>query len=270
MRTENPVLAARTLAQLSRPQLAAMSGVAVTTIYRIESGCVSPSFDTVNRILSAAGYALENNLYVVSDPGAVAAARGILDPSSGLGTFEGAAIWIGRWKAAGFVIDTGSALVPKFPPSLLARRAGLAARLASRPGLLSFRREGSWLDIARRIDATGTRWAATGGTAANRLVPSADAPWPVFYVSDPDTVAKAAGFTPKGETGPVLTLIPFDGVADVGIEVDDQGLRWVDPLQVLIDCYGGPDRLPEQAEALSVALELLRCTSAGQRERGSR
>lgn len=255
MRTENPVLAARTLAQLSRPQLAAMSGVAVTTIYRIESGCVSPSFDTVNRILSAAGYALENNLYAVSDSGAVAAARGILDPSSGLGTFEGAAIWIDRWKAAGFVIDTGTALAPKFPPSLLARRAGLAARLASRPGLLSFRREGIWLDIARRIDATGTRWAATGGTAANRLVPSADAPRPVFYVSDPDTVAKAAGFTPKGKTGPVLTLIPFDGVADVGIEIDEQGFRWADPLQVLIDCYGGPDRLPEQAEALAAMFD---------------
>lgn len=256
MRTENPVLTARTLAHLSRPQLAAMSGVAVTTIYRIESGCVSPSSETVNRILAAAGYVLENNLSSVSDPGAVAAARGILDPSSGLGAFEGAAIWIDRWKAAGFVIDTGSGLAPKSPPSLLARRAGLAARLASRPGLLSFRRrEGRWLDIARRIDATGTRWAATGGTAANRLVPSADAPWPVFYVSDPDTVAKAADFAPRGETGPVLSLIPFDGVADVGIEVDDQGLRWVDPLQVLIDCYGGSDRMPEQAEALAAMFD---------------
>ncbi|MHB1846836.1 MAG: helix-turn-helix transcriptional regulator [Deltaproteobacteria bacterium] len=240
------------LAQLTRPQLAAMAGVAPSTIGRIENGEMDPSLGTLERILSAAGFR-PASIEQVSDPAAVAAARGIIENDQRLLGYPGSATWAQRWKAAGFVTADGKVR----DPAILAFRAGMAARLAARPGICSYARSGSWLDIARRIFATGCSWAATGGAAANRLLRSADAYWPVFYVDDPAAVAAAAGFAPSfGGGQPVLSLIPFDGVADVGVEVDADGLRWTAPLQVVIDCFGGTGRMPEQAEAITELWEV--------------
>jgi len=243
----NPILTARTLAQLTRPQLAAMAGVASSTIGRIEKGEVDPSLGTLERVLQAAGFRLPT-MEQVSDPAAVAAARGVLEDGPKLLDYPGARAWVARWAAAGFITTKGSAS----DLATLAFRAGMAARLAVRPGIRSYARAGSWLDIAERISATGCRWAATGGAAANRIVRSADAYWPVFYVDDPERVAAKAGFEPSSGGGqPVLSLVPFDGVADIGIEGTPDGLRWAASLQVLIDCYGGTGRMPEQADALA-------------------
>ncbi len=235
------------LAQLTRPQLAAMAGVASSTVGRIENGEMDPSLGMLDRILCAAGFRLPD-AEQVSDPAAVAAARGILEEDQVLLAYPGASAWLQRWRAAGFLTPEGGAK----DPAILAFRAGMAARLAARPGIRSYARVGSWLDIARPIDATGQRWAATGGAAANRLLSSADAYWPVFYVDDPTFVAAAAGFGPSPGGGrPVLSLVPFDGVADIGVEIADDGLRWVAPIQVVIDCFGGTGRMPEQAEAIA-------------------
>jgi DNA-binding XRE family transcriptional regulator len=244
----------RRLSQLSRSQLAAMAGLSTTTIYRIETGQVDPTTETVDRILAAAGYRQRKEAVPVSDPAAVAAARGVIDPASGLLSAPGAKVWADRWRAAGFVTYGPDGPVTG-RPALLAWRAGIAARLAYRPGIVRLRRDGSWLDIACKIASTGQRWAATGSIAANRLAPSANAPWPVFYVEGPALVVAKAGFNTKGQVpGPSMSLIPFDGVADVGVETDEFGLNWADPLQVLVDCYGGTDRMPEQADALARSL----------------
>ena len=241
------VTTVRMLAQLTRPQLAAMAGVATSTIGRIENGEMDPSLGMLARILCAAGFRLPD-AEQVSDPAAVAAARGVLEDDRGLVAYPGASAWLQRWRAAGFLTPEGRAK----DPAVLAFRAGMAARLAARPGIRSFARIGSWPEIARRIDATGRSWAATGGVAANRLLSSADAYWPVFYVDDPTLVAEEAGFVPSSGGGrPVVSLIPFDGVADVRVEVADDGLRWVAPIQVVIDAFGGTGRMPEQAEAIA-------------------
>lgn len=243
----NQILTARRLAQLTRPQLAAMAGVASSTIGRIEKGEVDPSFGTLERILRAAGFCLPT-IEQVSDPAAVAAARGVLEDDSKLLGYPGARAWVARWTAAGFIAEKGDAS----DPAALAFRAGMAAPLAVRPGIRSYVRVGSWADIAKRISETGRRWAATGGTAANRIVRSADAYWPVFYVDDPEGVAAQTGFEPSfGGGQPVFSLIPFDGVADIGTEETPDGLVWAAPLQVLIDCYGGTGRMPEQADVLA-------------------
>jgi transcriptional regulator with XRE-family HTH domain len=247
MESGSQVKTARVLAQLSRPQLAAMAGVASSTIGRIESGEMDPSLGMLGRILCAAGFRLPD-AEQVSDPAAVAAARGILEDDRALLSYPGASAWLQRWRAAGFLTGEGKAR----DPAVLAFRAGMAARLVARPGIRSYARIGSWLEIARRIDAAGPGWAATGGAAANRLLGSADAYWPVFYVDDPSSTAAAAGFVPSSGGGkPVLSLIPFDGVADVGVEIGADGLRWAAPIQVVIDSFGGTGRMPEQAEAIA-------------------
>ena len=247
MEPGSQVTAARMLAQLTRPHLAAMAGVAPSTIGRIENGEMDPSLGMLERILRAAGFRL-SGIEQVSDPAAVAAARGVLEDDQALLSYPGASTWVQRWRAAGFLTGEGKAK----DLAVLGFRAGMAARLAVRPGICSYARMGSWLDIARRIEGTGRGWAATGGAAANRLLSSADAYWPVFYVDDTATVASEAGFVSSSGGGqPVLSLVPFDGVADVGVEVDDDGLRWAAPIQVVIDCFGGTGRMPEQAEAIA-------------------
>jgi transcriptional regulator with XRE-family HTH domain len=228
-----------------------MAGVASSTIVRIEKGEIDPSLGTLERILQAAGFRLQNPEQV-SDPAAIAAARGVLEDDSKLLGYPGAKTWVARWTAAGFITEEGDTS----NSAALAFRAGMAARLADRPGIRSYARVGAWLDIAERIRQTGCRWAATGGTAANRIVCSADAYWPVFYVDAPEAVAARAGFKPSPGGGqPVLSLVPFDGVADIGTKETPDGFRWAAPLQVLIDCYGGTGRVPEQADALAQFFE---------------
>jgi hypothetical protein len=115
------------------------------------------------------------------------------------------------------------------------------------------RRDCSFDEIARRIEQSGIAWATTGSWAANKLTHSADAPWPVFYIADVEAVVESAGFVerkPKTIQN-VMSLIPFDGVADVGVSEDESGFRWADPLQVTIDYFGGTGRMPDQADALA-------------------
>lgn len=52
------VKSARTKAKLTQRQLAARSGIPQPTIAKIESGAQSPRFDTVVRLLDAAGHVL--------------------------------------------------------------------------------------------------------------------------------------------------------------------------------------------------------------------
>jgi DNA-binding XRE family transcriptional regulator len=243
----------RFLRGLSKRQLAAMAGVSASTVMRIENGDVDPTVGTISRIFEAAGCDFRGEVLWRSDPSAVAAARSVLDPASGLGTFPGAQVWLGRWTAAGIVkVDEDGSLRARSPRDL-AEIAGLSARLARRPGIVTFRREGSWGEIVRRIEQSGVAWAATGSAAANKLTQSATATWPVFYVTDVKAVVESAGFIerePK-RIQDVMSLIPFDGVAEVGVSEDESGLRWADPLQVTIDCFGGTGRMPDQADALA-------------------
>lgn len=254
MNASGLVRTSRMLSRLTRQQLADMAGVAPSTVSRIENGEMDPSVGTLGQILAAASFRIDG-LTEMSDPAAVAAARGVIESDSRLLDYPGADIWVKRWKAAGFITPSGAAK----DLGTVASRAGLAARLSSRPGIRSYLREGSWADIARRIAAVGQRWAATGGAAANRMVCSADAYWPVFYVEDPVAAAETMRLRPSSGGGtPTLSLIPFDGVADVGVETGADTFRWVAPTQVLIDCYGGTGRMPEQADAL---IELFEATT---------
>jgi transcriptional regulator with XRE-family HTH domain len=243
----------RFLRGLSKRQLASMAGVSASTIMRIENGVVDPTMGTITRLFEAAGCDFRGEVVMRSDPSAVAAARSVLDPESGLGAYPGAQVWLDRWTAAGIVKVDGDGSLRARVPRDLAEIAGLTARLSSRPGIATFRREGSFDEIVRRIDRSGIAWAGTGSAAANRLTQSATATWPVFYVADVEAVVESARFLerePKTIQN-VMSLIPFDGVADVGVSEDESGFRWADPLQVTIDCFGGTGRMPDQADALA-------------------
>jgi transcriptional regulator with XRE-family HTH domain len=232
---------------LSARQLAALVDVAPTTVTRIESGAVSPSFDLAQEILSVLGAPI--GFTGVADIEGIAAARLALDPSLGVSVAPGVEAWRQRWARIGLV-DAAGRVVPGKEADLLFR-AGRAARLTRRPGAADFKAGPSAYDVAEAIGMAGVAYALTGDAGANLYRSSAGEAWPVLYVEDVAGAAAAAELVPKevGSFGMRITLIPFDGVSELG-RAEINGVTIVARDQVILDAYGGIDRMAEQADIL--------------------
>lgn len=232
---------------LSARQLAALVGVAPTTVTRVEAGQVSPSFDLAQEFLAVLGESL--GFTGVADTSAIAAARLALDPALDLEVTPGLRIWWQRWARLGLVDPTGRVVKGREPDLLF--RAGRAARLTRRPGAADFNAGPSALDAAGSLASAGVEYALTGDAGANRYRSSAGEAWPVLYVEDVVRASEAAGLSRKepGTFGMRITLIPFDGVSEAG-RTELGGVVVAARDQVLIDAYGGIDRMAEQADIL--------------------
>ena len=232
---------------LSARQLAALVDVAPTTVTRIESGVVSPSFDLAQEILTDLGEPI--GFTGVADVAAIAAARLALDLSIAVPVTPGVDTWRKRWARIGLVDDVGSVAPGKEADLLF--RAGRAARLTRRPGAVDFEAGPSAYDLAETFGAAGLEYALTGDAGANLYHSSAGEAWPVVYVADIDRDAEAGGLVRKaaGSFGTRITLIPFDGVSEVG-RAAINGVVVAARDQVILDAYGGIDRMAEQADIL--------------------
>jgi len=73
----------------------------------------------------------------------------------------------------------------------------------------------------------------------------------VDHVSDLDIAARQLGLEEFRAPGLAISLIPFDGMSERGSRCDGAGNSWAAPLQVLMDCYAGIDRMPDLADALA-------------------
>lgn len=237
----------RRLNGLSARQLAALVDVAPTTVTRIESGAVSPSFDLAQEILTVLGEPI--GFTGVADAAPIAAARLALDPTLDITVTTAVEAWRRRWARIGLVDAVGQ-VMPGEEAGLLFR-AGRAARLTRRLGAVDFRSGPTAYDVAEALSEAGIDYAVTGDAGANLYRSSAGETWPVLYVRDVARAAEAAGLTPKqpGSFGMRVTLIPFDGVNELGRTVIGDivvGARD----QVILDSYGGIDRMAEQADIL--------------------
>lgn len=232
---------------LSARQLAALVDVAPTTVTRIESGAVSPSFDLAQEILAVLGEPI--GFTGAADLSAIAAARLALDPKLELAVTSGVEVWWRRWARIGLVDVWGRAINGKEADVLF--RAGKAARLTRRPGAVDFKVGPTANDIAHALGAAGIEYAVTGDAGVNLYRSSAGEAWPVLYVEKVERAAQAAGLVRKspGSFGMRTTLIPFDGVSELG-RTDLGGFIVVARDQVVIDAYGGIDRMAEQADIL--------------------
>lgn len=238
---------ARTLSGLSARDLARLAEVAPSTVTRIENREIGDvSYRVVQRILDAVD--LGPDLKPLSRPSALAAARILLgDEVERPADFD---FWVDRWRKLRVVGADGQ------PTNVrdLAWRAARSASLAHRPGAVFVRRALDLADVARLFDDADLEWANTGDSAANRISLFADQTWPVFYVSDVRTALdslSAAPFLPN-EDGPAMTLIPFDGTSEAGRwrDTDQTGLVYAAPWQVVLDCFAGMQRMPDQAERI--------------------
>lgn len=244
--TMNIVLQMRTISGLSRNELAACAGVARTTVARIERGEVSPTLDTLDRLAAAAGVVLATDVRSAGDVSAIAAARQLVSPNIGLDLNERSLVWLQRWTAGG--------LAPAVTPDEIAwlcQVAGRSCRIVDRPGVRWFDAV-RWDDLAQRLVDSDLEFAISGSVAANRIVFTGTVPWALTYVGSVDKVATALGLVEKSLSDPGLkmALLPFDAVSRLGVERCDRGFFWVDRWQVVIDCFGGNSRMPDQAEIL--------------------
>lgn len=232
---------------LSARQLAALVDVAPTTVTRIESGAVNPSFDLAQEILTVLGEPI--GFTGVADVAAIAAARLALDPSLDVAVMPDVQAWRQRWARIGLVDDQGRVVPGKAADVLF--RAGRAARLTRRPGAVDFLAGPSAHDVAGALVRAGDDYALTGDAGANLYRSSAGETWPVLYAKDVAGAAATAGLARKepGSFGMRITLIPFDGVSEVG-RIEIAGVTVVSRDQVIIDSYGGIDRMPEQGDIL--------------------
>jgi transcriptional regulator with XRE-family HTH domain len=232
---------------LSARQLAVLVDVAPTTVTRIESGAVSPSFDLAQEILAVLGEPI--GFTGVADTAAIAAARLALDPSLAIAVTPAVEAWRRRWARLGLVGSSGRGINGKEADLLF--RAGRAARLTRRPGALDFKSGPSAYDVAEALDRAGVAYALTGDAGANMYRSSAGEAWPVLYAEDTVRAAGAAGLTPKEPRsfGTRITLIPFDRVSELG-RTDIGGVTVAARDQVILDAYGGIDRMAEQADIL--------------------
>ena len=232
---------------LSARQLATLVDVAPTTVTRIEAGQVSPSFDLAQEILTVLGEPI--GFTGVADTAAIAAARLALDPALDIPVTPDVQVWWQRWARIGLVDTSGRVVAGKAADLLL--RAGRAARLTRRLGAVEFRSGPTAYDVAKALGEARIDYAVTGDTGANLYRSSAGGAWPVLYVEDIARAAAAAGLTRKepGSFGMRVTLIPFDGVTELG-RTTIEGITVAARDQVILDAYGGIDRMAEQADIL--------------------
>lgn len=238
---------ARVSSELNSKEVALLAGVSASTVTRIERGEMRPTVEMVERLMEAAGYSLDLAVTPKSDPSAIAAARSVLGSDTTLASFGTAARYLERWTRMGLLDENGDAVSVRE----VAYRAAKSARLAERPGMRYFERSTTWTDLGSRLNAVGIEWMNTGDSAANRLYPYADQIWPVFYVEDTEAAVVATALIERvGTYGPSISLVPFDGVSETERWQDGDGMWFADRFQVLIDCYAGTTRMPEQADAL--------------------
>ena len=214
---------------------------------RIESGAVSPSFDLAQEILTVLGEPI--GFTGVADVAAITAARSALDPTLAVPVTPAVEAWRQRWTRIG-LIDVAGGAEPGKEADLLFR-AGRAARLTRRPGAVDFKAGSSAYDVAGALGMAGIDYALTGDAGANLYRSSAGEAWPVLYVEDVARAADIAGLVRKepGSFGMRVTLIPFDGVSELG-RTAINGITVAARDQVIIDAYGGIDRMAEQADIL--------------------
>ena len=94
-------------------------------------------------------------------------------------------------------------------------------------------------------------FVVTGSFAAVRYAPVAAPSLLTVYSDAPNVLAEALNMIPADSGANVAVLRPFDPVVWERT-VEDEGIRYAAPSQVVADCLTGNGRMPAEGEALLV------------------
>ena len=140
--------------------------------------------------------------------------------------------------------------------TLSADWSGLLRRRGAAVPLFDPRRTTSWIartGVATTLEAFSaidpTTYAVTGSFAAARIRPVAAPIGLTVYAEQPEAVAETLDLLPATEGANVRLVVPGKAGEFTGTQVED-GRTWVAPSQLVIDCLGGPGRMPQEGEAV--------------------
>jgi hypothetical protein len=103
--------------------------------------------------------------------------------------------------------------------------------------------------IVEQLAQTPNRLAITGSFAAVKLAPVAAPALLVAYCDSPEIAGNDLQLLPADEGANVVLLRPYDDVVWQRITWTD-GVRYVAPSQIAVDCLTGNGRMPSEGEAL--------------------
>lgn len=227
-------------------EIARRAGVNRSTIHRIAAGRVDPALATLRELAIVHGMDLDISLVPLSDPDAASAARYLLDAASvEIELSPGIREWIERLNRLGR--EEG------IDPYLVLATAARASSLLHRRGARLFRGEAGALRLASAGDAAGGDWAVSG-KAAIEFGREGDARGPsVLWVDDVARASRLFADTHKPVVSPLNAhVIVAEANPTVFTDAYTAGaVRYVAPIQMLLDCIGFGGELEAAAETIA-------------------
>ncbi len=134
-------------------------------------------------------------------------------------------------------------------PAMLRRRGNAVTLFEKRRTKTYVARNGVQRTIEALSAIDDSKCAVTGSFAAARIRAVAAPVGLAVYASQPSSIAEILNLLPAEQGADVLLVAPADdGVFDRSSVAD--GIRWVAPSQVVLDCLGGTGRMPQEGEAV--------------------
>lgn len=216
-------------------------------MHRVLNGLVDPSLGTLREIALACGVDVDLTTRPLSDPGAAAAARAMLD-----GGYEPPVdLDVGAWQ------ERLARMAGSDSPAEIVRAAAVASSPLDRPGAILFSGDVPLGRIASAGDASKGRWAISG--AAGLYLPPASATVPavtVLWCQDVRTVTHLLAETDLRQTHrldrAVLVVVAGETELFTGSFADGI-VRYAAPIQIILDCLaqGGAVARDANEEAMS-------------------
>lgn len=227
---------ARALNGLSQRELARAAEVAPSTLSRIESGRLDPTWTLLGSVLEAAGYRSSESLLPTGDETAITAAVAAM--SSGSQILDN--VWTERWRRAGLIDAFGRAR----DFGRVALQAGLTTGIDSRAGVRRFIYDRPWQALADAFTSAGIQYAFTGPLAFG----DEDTFFPTAYAQSTDNLDLQSA----DGSGRALVVLPLTDE----VSIQEVGLyHFVSAERALVDCYAGNGRVPDQADGFAGRLQ---------------
>jgi len=215
-------------------QVASRAGMARSTVHRIAHEETDPKISTLREIAIACGYDLAVSLVPLSDPDAATAARLLLEDGYAPASNRAVRQWVDRLQR-----------VAGDDPLAIACEAAHASTLLHRAGARYFTGTVHLPRLVSEADHVSTRWALSGAPMLDGRGPA------IVWTDNADALARLAAehLVPVQDATQATVLIApshpdlyFDSFVE-------QSVRYVAPVQMILDSLGIPGPLAEDALA---------------------
>lgn len=229
---------------LTKSALAARSGLARSTQYRIRDGLVDPTVGSLRELALAAGFDLDIGLVPLSDPVAAKAARVLLDPRFEIVRTEELDAWIGRLQR----------WVPDGSPVETVRTAGASSSLLKRGGALYFRGSVNELKLASAGSFSKQAWLLSGAAVIGRMEEGDEGVASgqyVAYSGDKHRFSRLLDHVESVRPEQANVIVADYSDYLVQDSWEDGKIKLVAPIQGLIDAFGLGGSLAARAEEIA-------------------